>query len=332
MDAFDKPKRPCTASVVIRTLNESEHLPRLLEALQAQKLGPGLELETVVVDSGSTDDTVDIARRFGCRIRHIRKEQFSFGFSLNVGCEFATGDVLAFVSGHCIPASNSWLAELAAPLLDGVAQYSYGRQIGAETTKFSENQLFAKYFPDHSMLPQDGFFCNNANAAITRAAWQHYKFNETVTGLEDMELSKRLVDDGGKVAYVATAPVHHIHNETWAQVRHRYEREALAMQRIAPNLHVNAVDAARFFVSGVLNDVSVALSKRSLLQNAAGIVAFRAMQYFGTYRGSREHRKISQKMKERYYYPTPARDHLGPEPEPRDGETDEQRKNRLSAI
>jgi len=307
MKPFVPPKRPCLASIVIRTFNESEHLPRLLEAMRSQELGEGLDLEIVVVDSGSTDNTVEISREFECRIKHIRKEDFSFGYSLNVGCEFANGDVLVFVSGHCIPASNTWLRELVAPLIDNVAQYSYGRQIGAETTKFSETQIFAKYFPEHSMLPQDGFFCNNANAAITRGVWQQYQYNETLTGLEDLELAKRLVDDGGSVAYVASAPVHHIHDETWGQVRHRYEREAIAMQDIVPNMQVNSVDAVRFFLSGVLNDFSVALSKRALAHNSPGILAFRFMQYLGTYRGSRDHRKLSQAMKLRYYYPTPAR-------------------------
>lgn len=288
---------------MIRTLNESKHLPRLLQAIRDQKTGD-LEVDVVIVDSGSTDGTLDIARRFDCRITYIRKEDFSFGRSLNIGCEFAKGNMLVFVSGHCIPASDRWLVELVEPLLNGSAQYSYGRQIGAETTKFSEKQIFAKYFPDHDLVPQDGFFCNNANAAVTRAAWEHYKFDEALTGLEDMHLAKQLVDDGGKVAYVAAAPVHHIHDETWAQVRHRYEREAIAMQNIVPNLHVNSVDCLRFFVSGVLYDVSTALQEKSLAQNAASIVAFRAMQYLGTYRGNRPHRKLSQQMKLRYYYPT----------------------------
>ena len=297
------PGRPCTASVVIRTYNEARHLPRLLAAIDEQQAGDA-RVEVVIVDSGSTDDTLRIARRHGCRITHIRQEDFSFGRSLNVGCAFATGEVLAFVSGHCIPASPRWLAALIAPLLDGTAHYAYGRQIGAETTKFSETQLLAKYFPEHSLLPQEGFFCNNANAAITRHAWAHYRFNESLTGLEDMDLAKKLVDDGGHIAYVADAPVHHIHDETWAQVRHRYEREAIAMQKIVPSMHVNAVDCARFFLSGVLFDFSNALSKRAFVRNAGSIVAFRAMQYLGTYRGNRPHRKLSRRMKLRYYYPT----------------------------
>ncbi|MDX1579925.1 MAG: glycosyltransferase family 2 protein, partial [Gemmatimonadota bacterium] len=280
------------------------HLPRLLSRIESQRLDE-VEAEVVIVDSGSTDDTLEIAKRCPLvRITHIRKEDFSFGRSLNVGCEFARGDFLVFVSGHCIPASDRWLHELVEPLRAGAVQYSYGRQIGAETTKFSEKQLFAKYFPDHSLIPQDGFFCNNANAAIPKEVWDRYRFDESRTGLEDLELARRIVDDGGAVGYVAEAPVHHIHDESWGQVRHRYEREAIAMQRIAPNLHVTLLDSGRFLASAVLHDASRAIEEKTLLRNLPGIVAFRAMQYFGTYKGNRDHRKLSHDMKLRYYYPT----------------------------
>ena len=300
----DAPSRDFLASVVVRTYNEAAHLPRLLEAIAEQKLESGFAAEVVVVDSGSTDETVAIARSFDARVTFIRKEDFSFGRSLNVGCELADGDALVFVSGHCIPASEHWLQELVRPLADGRVQYSYGRQIGAETTKFSEARLFAKYFPEHSMLPQEGFFCNNANAAIHRDAWDAHRFDESLTGLEDLELAKRLVEAGDEIGYVAEAPVHHIHDESWSQVRHRYEREAIAMRRIEPGMQVTLTDSVRFFASAVAHDVAKNAGQRGPLRNVGSIVAFRAMQYLGTYRGNREHRRLSQKMKLRYYYPT----------------------------
>jgi glycosyltransferase involved in cell wall biosynthesis len=54
-------------SVVIRTLNESKCLGELLTAIESQV--PQLyDWEVVVVDSGSDDGTIAIARDFGCRI------------------------------------------------------------------------------------------------------------------------------------------------------------------------------------------------------------------------------------------------------------------------
>src|SRR3546814_19878631 len=92
-------------------------------------------------------------------------------------------------------------------------------------SKFSEKRMFLKYFPAQSCIPQQGFFCNNANAAIIKVAWAQHRFDEDVTGLEDMVLAKQLWLAGEKIGYVADAVVEHIHQERWAPVKRRYERE-----------------------------------------------------------------------------------------------------------
>ena len=130
-------------SVIIRALNEEKYLGELLSAVARQKTG-SLGVETVLVDSGSTDRTQEIAKSHGTRITTISKEDFSFGRSLNIGCDFARGKFLVFISGHCIPCDDDWLIRLVQPLMDGCV-YTYGRQLGRDTTKFSEQQLFDKY-------------------------------------------------------------------------------------------------------------------------------------------------------------------------------------------
>jgi len=291
------------ASIVIRTYNEQQHLDALLCAIASQRRDD-VDVETVIVDSGSTDDTLAIAKHHQCRITHISKEDFTFGRSLNVGCKFATGDVLVFISGHCIPADANWLANLIAPIRDGKAVYSYGRQIGYDTTRFSERRVFEKYYPTQSRIPQEGFFCNNANAALLREAWQHMPFDENLTGLEDMHLGKKLVESGGKLAYVADASVCHIHDESWRQVRIRYEREAIALRNIMPEIHVHFFDVIRYFASAIAGDFSASLREGKLRQHWREIIAFRYCQFWGGYRGNHIHRKLSKQAKERYFYPT----------------------------
>ena len=291
------------ASVVIRTYNEAEHLEELLCGIEAQETTLD-GVEVVLVDSGSTDGTVAIAKRHGCRIVTIRKDEFTFGRSLNFGCAAAQGEILVFVSGHCVPASTGWLEALARPIAEGEASYTYGRQLGRDTTKFSEEQVFRKYFPGTSSEQQEGFFCNNANAALLREAWERFHFDETLTGLEDLHLAKQLHAVGELITYTMDAAVYHIHDESWRQVRTRYEREAIALRRIMPEVHVGLFDALRYFVSGVVHDFRVAAAERRLLSVASQIVAFRGMQYFGTYRGNLEHRKLSARQREEYFYPS----------------------------
>lgn len=290
-----------TISIVIRTFNEERYLDELLEMILLQKAND-YNVEIVIVDSGSFDQTINIAKKYNCKIVNIKKEEFTFGRSLNVGCENATGDFLVFISGHCIPSNENWLVNIVLPL-EFSCDYSYGRQKGRDTTKFSERQLFEKYFPKQSKLPQKGFFCNNANAAIKKDIWRKYLFDEDITGCEDMHLAKRIVDDGYFIGYSADAAVYHIHDETWSQVSLRYEREAIALQKIMPEIQLSINDTIRFIFIGILKDIKQAFIRKILLKEFYSIIRFRYHQYVGAYKGNKNNRELSKTMKEKYFYP-----------------------------
>ena len=103
-------------SIVIRTLNEDKYLEELLNSIDTQDKN-GFVCEVVIVDSGSTDKTLEIAKKYKARVTHINKQDFTFGRSLNVGCKFADGEYFVFISGHCIPTKNDWLQNLIDPLI-----------------------------------------------------------------------------------------------------------------------------------------------------------------------------------------------------------------------
>jgi glycosyltransferase involved in cell wall biosynthesis len=289
-------------SIVLRTYNEQRHLEELLRGIEAQD-HDDFDIETIIVDSGSTDNTLKIASNFSTIVVPIKKEEFSFGRSLNIGCAAATGDILIFISGHCIPVNSRWITELIAPLRqDGIA-YSYGGQIGNHESHFSECQIFLKYFPLASKIPQDGFYCNNANAAVRKDVWQQFRYDEDLTGLEDMHLAKKLVAIGYKVAYVAEAAVYHLHNETWAQVRRRFEREAIALQHIMPEVHISWTDMLRYFLSAIFLDLGAALQQNCMRKNMKHILMYRFMQFTGSYKGNHFHRQLSRQVKDKFFYP-----------------------------
>lgn len=291
-------------SIVIRTLNEAACLGDLLTMIARQQLPDGTRAETVLVDSGSTDGTVDIARAHGARITTISKAEFSFGRSLNRGCAVAKGEILVFVSGHCVPVDEHWLARLTAPVAAGRVGYAYGRQVGDDDSNFSERRIFAKYFPDTSRIPQDGFFVNNANAALARALWQAHPFDEDLTGLEDMALGKALLAAGHAIGYVAEAPVFHHHAESWAQVRRRFEREAIALQQIMPEVTLTRADVLRYVASSVWMDWQSARRNHKLLADWWPILRYRLAQYTGSFAGNNDRRRLSRARKDSFFYPS----------------------------
>jgi len=291
------------ASIIIRTYNEEKYLSRLLDMAVKQN-SENFDFEIVIVDSGSTDSTLDIAKSFNARIFHIKSSDFTFGRSLNVGCDGANGDYLVFISGHCIPTASDWAHELLTPLIEDKAVYVYGKQIGVNNTKYSEHQVFNKFYPDVSKIPQDDYFCNNANAAMPKAVWRGIKFNEELTGLEDMYFAKLLTEKyDKKIAYVSEAIVYHIHEESWSQIKLRYEREAIALQKIMPNVHITFYDFLRYFGSSIWLDMVEARKEHVLTRKIVDIILFRYMQFWGTYKGNHDLRKLSASMKESYFYP-----------------------------
>ncbi|MGH2621271.1 MAG: glycosyltransferase family 2 protein, partial [Anaerolineales bacterium] len=169
-------------SIVIRAYNEEKHLGRLLSGIERQV---GVRAETILVDSGSTDQTVAVASDFSVTVLSISPSEFTFGRSLNLGCSRASGEFIVVASAHVYPVYPDWLQRLLVPLQDPQVALTYGKQRGGSLTRFSEHQVFAKLFPD---LPPSRLahpFCNNANAAIRRELWRQRAYDEDLPGLED---------------------------------------------------------------------------------------------------------------------------------------------------
>jgi len=288
------------ASIVIRCCNEEKYIGRLLFGIMQQTIQ---DIQLIVVDSGSTDATLSIASRFPVKIVSIKPEDFSFGRSLNAGCQAADSEIIIIASAHVYPVYKSWLDCLLAPFSDSDVALVYGKQRGNETTQFSERQVFAKLYPDKSNPNKVHPFCNNANASIRRKVWRRLPYNEDLTGLEDIDWTKRAMQLGLKVVYDAGAEVIHVHNETPLQVYNRYRREAIALKRISPNEHFHFGDFLYLFLTNVLSDYMAAFRSRLLGRNLIGIPRFRLMQFLGTYRGFTQRGLVTSRLKQTFFYP-----------------------------
>jgi glycosyltransferase involved in cell wall biosynthesis len=309
MSEMNAPRR---VSAVIRAHNEGRHIGRLLRGLEQQTVQPD---EIILVDSGSTDDTVGIAEAAGCSIVHIAKSEFSFGRALNRGCAAAGGDILLFASAHVYPVYDTYVEHIVSAFdRDGVA-IAYGRQVGDERTKFSESRVMLKWFPNQNIWDQSHPFSNNANAAVLKSVWQELPYDEILTGLEDLDFAKKALHKGYKIAYVADAPVVHVHEETWSIIRNRYRREAMAYARIVAGSRMTLPSAVGLALSNIAGDYREAVKARRVRGNVVSIPLFRFAQFIGAWQGFRAPDHMSARLRERFYYPAdPQNDDPSPAP------------------
>ncbi|MCL0088936.1 glycosyltransferase family 2 protein [Dehalococcoidia bacterium] len=292
--------KKATCSIVIRCYNEGQHIGRLLAGILQQSIR---DVEIILVDSGSTDATLSIASKYPVRILYIKPEEFSFGRSLNLGCQVAGSEFVVIASAHVYPVYEDWLEKLLAPFTDPKVALVYGKQRGDNSTRYSERQIFSKWFPEQSVSRQDHPFCNNANAVIRKEVWEELYYNERLTGLEDLDWAKRAMEKGYYITYAAEAEIIHVHNEAPLRIYNRYLREGMAHRQIFPEQKFTLWDFVKMFTGNVVADYYQAWHDRMLRGNLLSIPLFRLMQFWGTYRGFVQSGLITNKLKERFYYP-----------------------------
>lgn len=288
-------------SIVIRSYNEEKHLGNLLRAIQRQGYK---NYEVIIVDSGSTDRTLEIAEKFPVQVVRIESRDFTFGYALNVGCQKSRGRYLVFASAHTLPVDEHWLSNLIAPFTDEKVAMVYGRQIGSDESKFSEREDFKRIFtatPVNSRV--ELYYANNANSAVRRELWERRPFDEYLFGLEDIDWAKAMATQGYLIRYEPKAAMYHIHSEEWHQVFNRYRREAIAAVRIGLRHPTQAkVDIAWMFMNLLLDLVSS--FPNFSRQRVEEIVRFRYYQWKGSRQGWLQGKSVNfERERSGIFYP-----------------------------
>jgi rhamnosyltransferase len=208
-------------SIVIPVKNGGEGLRTCLRAISTQRTD---DFEIIVVDSGSTDDTPELARSFGARVCHIPPHEFNHGATRNLGAQLAQGEILVFTVDDAVPLRDDWLERLTAPLRNGsgiVATYS--RQIPRADAVPPERYFLGFLYGlepriqqarGQSDLSMDATLFSNCGSAMTRSIWERFQFTDDIIVSEDQEWSSRVLASGYAIAYVPEAEIRHSHKYT----------------------------------------------------------------------------------------------------------------------
>ena len=260
------------ATVAILTFNGEIYLERILRDVLAQQLDG--DFEVLVVDSGSTDATLDIVRKFpSVRLHEIPNAEFGHGRTRNLAAQLAHGTFIAYLTHDAIPASTQWLRELLAPFaLDESIVAVMGKQIPRAgcfpLLKYEIQGVFAGLGPDFgtSIFYKDSFvqsegvlnaisFYSDVNSAARRDFLLNTIPYRDVRYAEDQLFGKDLIEAGFRKAYAGRAAVEHSNDLTLAEYRERIFDETVGLRQIGfPIPVLERSGQMRLTVRGILGD------------------------------------------------------------------------------
>ncbi len=222
-------------SLVIPTLDAGPRFQEVLEALASQDIAGGFEL--VVIDSGSSDGTLEAAARAGASVERIPRSEFNHGRTRNLGIARAHGEIVALLTQDAVPIGRSYLTELVRPFenpgIDGVYARQFPRPdcdpILAERLRCwsasrseRELKLLAPGDPEaarelFARLPSieryESCAFDNVASAVRRSSWERIPFPDKSFG-EDVAWAREVLLAGGAIAFEPSASVEHSHRIT----------------------------------------------------------------------------------------------------------------------
>lgn len=168
-------------SVIVPVKDGGPLLDEMLAAVAAQ--APD---ECIVVDSGSTDGSVQIAERHGARVIEIDPSTFKHGPTRNLAAEAATGDVLAFLTQDATPLPG-WLDAIRRVFAEDP---DLGVVFGPHRARPQTSPMIARELEEYfatfeapgggprTFAKDDPTFLSNVNAAYRRACWEEIRFED----------------------------------------------------------------------------------------------------------------------------------------------------------
>lgn len=220
---------PTKIDLIIPTLNAAPYLEKLIKSLKSQKQPVD---RIIVIDSGSTDKTTELALNLQAEVIKIDPQSFDHGATRNLAADHSTAEILIYMTQDAVAANSETIGHLIAPLQEKKTIAAYARQLAAKEASPSEKFLrLANYPPETllkeaSLIPQLGiktFQNSNVCAAYRREEFEKLgRFPQPVVCNEDMLFAARAIFSGYRVAYCAEATVYHTHQLSLTQLFRRY--------------------------------------------------------------------------------------------------------------
>jgi rhamnosyltransferase len=232
-------------SILVPTWNGVATLPALLAGIAAQSVD--VAVETVVVDSGSTDGTLDLVSGRVDRLLRVEPRRFNHGLTRNAGIAECRGELVVLLVQDATPATPQWLGALISPFqTDERLAGSFARQIprpaaSALTRYYAMRYLASEETPRVATVAgREAFLAltpaerlelctfDNVCSCVRRAVWAKHPFAETPIA-EDLEWAQEVLLAGYRLAYAPEAAVLHSHERS---ATYEFKRTYLVHHRL----------------------------------------------------------------------------------------------------
>ncbi|HTW98957.1 MAG TPA: glycosyltransferase [Acidimicrobiales bacterium] len=237
-------------SFVVIAHNEARNIGACLEAIAAQHSLS--EFEVVVVDDGSTDRTADVVRALQVHrpwLRLVEQENKGRGAARAAGVVAARGDVIAFVDGD-VRVPPRWLATCLA----GLERFDV---VGGTPVPDGDVSYVSRRF---GLVPREApaaATVTGSNGLYRRAALDEVPFDSRLRDGEDVDINRRLIAGGYRLACLPGLLVEHREDKTWRQsIAWLYQSGQGATRQLVNHREIRRPDVAFF---GALACLALAL-------------------------------------------------------------------------
>lgn len=215
-------------SIIIPTFNAEKYLPTLLEKLKHQTITS----ELIIIDSSSTDKTLNIAKKYTNNIITIHQADFDHGGTRTKAAKISTGDILVFLTQDALPDMDDTIESLVSIFNNPRISATYGCQIPYDNTSLFGKHLRLFNYPNtsHTRNKNDinfygikTAFLSDSFAAYRRTSLEQIGwFKDNLILGEDSYAGAKLILNDGTIHYNAEVSVYHSHSYTVLQEFKRY--------------------------------------------------------------------------------------------------------------